>query len=74
MAWELLGAAQHEVFLQFESIAQILLPNLPSIAGAPTARATALGLGCGFGLGSAYQANQDLFHDLFGVNKPSSSA
>lgn len=36
-------------------------------AGAPTARATALGIGCGFGLGSAYQANQELFHSLLGV-------
>ncbi|KAI7837285.1 hypothetical protein COHA_008899 [Chlorella ohadii] len=33
---------------------------------APTARATALGIGCGFGLGSAWQQNQELFHSLFG--------
>jgi hypothetical protein len=26
-----------------------------------------LGLGAGFGLGSAYQQNQELFHELFGV-------
>ncbi|KAL4445442.1 hypothetical protein ABPG77_011267 [Micractinium sp. CCAP 211/92] len=37
------------------------------ILRAPTARASALGLGAGFGLGSAYQANQDLFHEIFGV-------
>ncbi|PRW56412.1 eukaryotic initiation factor [Chlorella sorokiniana] len=35
---------------------------------APTARATALGIGCGFGLGSAWQQNQELFHSLFGGN------
>ncbi|KAI3428362.1 hypothetical protein D9Q98_006742 [Chlorella vulgaris] len=34
---------------------------------AKTARATAIGLGAGFGLGSSYQANQDLLHQLFGV-------
>ena len=41
-------------------------------AGAPTARATALGVGAGFGLGSAYQKNQDLFHEIFGVQPDAS--
>ncbi|EFN58082.1 hypothetical protein CHLNCDRAFT_142386 [Chlorella variabilis] len=39
---------------------------------APTARATALGVGAGFGLGSAYQKNQDLFHEIFGVQPDAS--
>ena len=39
------------------SQASIRPPHHPC-AGAPTARATALGIGCGFGLGSAWQQNQ----------------
>lgn len=47
----------HASVAQPSSQASIRLPHHPC-AGAPTARATALGIGCGFGLGSAWQQNQ----------------
>jgi hypothetical protein len=42
-------------------------------AGGPSSRAAAAGLGAGFGLGTAYQKNQEVFHEVLGVRPTSNS-
>jgi hypothetical protein len=56
-----------------ESLGVVGLPPLEQLsgwavrctAGSPTARATAVGLGTGFGLGSAYQQSNAVLLELF---------